>query len=107
MKDKVKLYICTALAALALVSAVSAGAVSAAAKGIGQSAGFAGENTAYLLREYEGHVAIYYEGFDRTPAVVTEIEIAQLPLADQELLTEGLNVADREELLLLLEDLGS
>jgi hypothetical protein len=38
---------------------------------------------------------------------VTDIELRQLPEADREALAEGMHVDSREELLLLLEDLGS
>ena len=38
---------------------------------------------------------------------VTDIEVRLLPAADRETLAAGLSVESREELLLLLEDLGS
>lgn len=106
MTTKIKFYIGTTLTALALLTALTAGA-SAAVKGIGQTAGFDGAENGYMLREHEGHVAVYYAGFDKIPAVVTEIEIGHLPEADRKMLSEGLEVGTREELLLLLEDLGS
>lgn len=106
MTTRIKMYTAFTLAALALLSALTAGA-SAAVRGVGQSAGFAGAENGYVLREHDGHVAVYYAGFDKIPAVVTEIEVGQLPEADRIMLSEGLGVETREELLLLLEDLGS
>ncbi len=104
MKSRVKVYICSALAVLALVSAATAGAT---ARGVGQSAGFDGNGSGYMLRELNGYVAVYFEGFDKAPAAVTDIELQQLPEADREALADGLHVNSREELLMLLEDLGS
>lgn len=106
MTNKVKMYIGATLAALALLSALTAGA-SAAVKGVGQSAGFDTAEGGFVLREHDGNVAVYYAGFDKVPAVVTEIEVGQLPEADRKMLAEGMEVGTREELLLLLEDLGS
>jgi hypothetical protein len=60
-----------------------------------------------MLRELNGYVAVYFEGFDKAPAAVTDIELQQLPEADREALADGLHVNSREELLMLLEDLGS
>ena len=44
---------------------------------------------------------------DRRPLQVTGIEVAGLRRADQELLRGGITVGSQEQLLLLLEDLGS
>ena len=46
-------------------------------------------------------------GADRKPLQVTGIEVAGLRRADQELLRGGITVGSQEQLLLLLEDLGS
>jgi hypothetical protein len=104
MKSRAKMYLCSALAVLALVSAATAGAT---ARGVGQSAGFDGAGSGYVLRDLDGYIAVYFEGFDKAPAAVTDIELRQLPPADREALAEGMHVNSREELLLLLEDLGS
>lgn len=62
---------------------------------------------AYLLRSRDGFVAVY-EGEDRRrPAEVTDIEISLLRRADRAMLDKGIPAADREQMLMLLEDLGS
>lgn len=61
----------------------------------------------YFLRDREGFVAVYEKGHKKTPLAVTDIELASLRKADSAMIEEGLPVADRWELLQLLEDLGS
>ena len=55
-----------------------------------------------------GHVlSVFASDADRRPLQVTGIEVAGLRRADQELLRGGITVGSQEQLLLLLEDLGS
>ena len=54
-------------------------------------------------RGHAGHAS----DADRKPLQVTGIEVAGLRRADQELLRGGITVGSQEQLLLLLEDLGS
>lgn len=61
----------------------------------------------YVLREYEGCVAVFSSVGDSSPVSLTDIEVDTLREADRQILSTGLAVADREELLTLLEDLGS
>lgn len=61
----------------------------------------------YVLREYEGCVAVFASVGDASPMTLTDIEVDTLREADRQILSSGLAVADREELLTLLEDLGS
>lgn len=61
----------------------------------------------YVLGEYGGCVAVYRPEDTVLPEQVTDIEIRLLPAADRRELAEGIVVQTREELLLLLEDLGS
>ena len=61
----------------------------------------------YVLREYEGCVAVFSSVGDTSPMTLTDIEVGTLREADRQILKTGLAVADREELLTLLEDLGS
>ena len=65
------------------------------------------DEAAYLLRSRGGFVAVYEGEERRTPALVTEIEVDLLRRADRAMLDRGIPVADREQLLMLLEDLGS
>ena len=60
-----------------------------------------------ILRDYEGYVSVFASDADRRPLQVTGIEVAGLRRADQELLRGGITVGSQEQLLLLLEDLGS
>ena len=55
----------------------------------------------------EGYVSLFASVADRRPLQVTGIEVAGLRRADQELLRGGITVGSQEQLLLLLEDLGS
>ncbi|WP_087064400.1 BofC C-terminal domain-containing protein [Intestinibacillus massiliensis] len=59
--------------------------------------------TAYAL---DNHIAIYNAG-ETSPALVTDIDVRALPLADQEALRQGIPLADDEALAHLLEDYGS
>ena len=60
-----------------------------------------------LLREYDGCVAVFASVGDTSPITLTDIEVGTLRDADRQILSTGLAVADREELLTLLEDLGT
>ena len=66
-----------------------------------------GAQAEYILRDYEGYVSVFASDADRKPLQVTGIEVAGLRRADQELLRGGITVGSQEQLLLLLEDLGS
>ena len=72
-------------------------------------ASFAGreDSAAFFLRPCGGFVAVYEGRREKTPVTVTEIELANLRGADRALVQKGIPVADRRELLRLLEDLGS
>ena len=61
----------------------------------------------YVLREYDGCVAVFASAVDKDPITLTDIEIETLRDADRQILNAGLAVADREELLTMLEDLGT
>ena len=60
----------------------------------------------FVLREYDGCVAVFAAG-EKKPVTLTDIEVRGLRRADRELLSAGLPCAGREEVLALLEDLGS
>ncbi|HBD85814.1 MAG TPA: hypothetical protein DC001_00125 [Clostridiales bacterium] len=61
----------------------------------------------FVLREYLGYVGVFNAGSGKTPITVTDIETGSLRDADRNMLNAGIAVADRDELLTLLEDLGS
>ena len=54
-----------------------------------------------------GCVAVFASVGDTSPITLTDIEVGTLRDADRQILSTGLAVADREELLTLLEDLGT
>ena len=59
----------------------------------------------YILRDYNGHAALFEETFFDDPAA-TEIYTVLLPEEDAELLREGIPISDQNQLQTLLEDLG-
>ena len=65
------------------------------------------EELRFIVRESGGKVCVFREGFQAQPAIVTEISVGDLPAADRALLEAGMEIAGREALLRLLEDLGS
>lgn len=68
----------------------------------------AGEDMArFYLRDSGGYVAVYERARDKTPMLVTDIELSCLRSADRAMVESGIPVLDRQELLQLLEDLGS
>ena len=65
------------------------------------------DSASFYLRASDGYVAVYEKARDKTPLAVTDIEIACLRRADRAMVEAGIPVADRKQLLELLEDLGS
>ena len=65
------------------------------------------EATCYVLREYEGYVAIYVENDPACPMTVTDIQVSTLRELDKTLLETGIKLYSRERLMMTLEDLGS
>ena len=61
----------------------------------------------YYLRDSSGHVAVFSSRRDKTPLAVTPIETACLRTADRAMLRGGIPVESEDELLMLLEDIGS
>lgn len=61
----------------------------------------------FVLREYSGHVGVFAANGGMAPLTVTDIETDSLRKADRDMLGAGIAVTDRDELLTLLEDLGS
>ena len=79
------------------------------AAGFRKNGGESGRPGAYLVAEYGGSVAVF-DGGDRAlknPLQVTEIGLDSLRAADRALIETGVPVPTREELMALLEDLGS
>ena len=64
------------------------------------------EDAEFVLREYDGCVAVFAVG-ESKPVTTTDINVRTLREADRALLSAGLPAADKDEVLTLLEDLGS
>jgi hypothetical protein len=63
--------------------------------------------SAYVLGEYRGCVAVYEPGAGVLPSRVTDIPVHRLPASDQSRIRRGIAVETRQELLMLLEDFSS
>lgn len=66
-----------------------------------------GMKAEFVLRNWKGYVSVFSPDGGREPVQVTAIETDSLRADDRRLLDGGLSVGSREQLLLLLEDLGS
>ena len=64
-------------------------------------------NAAFFLRQEGDYVAVYPARREKTALRVTGIELKSLRKVDQAMIREGLPVKSMQELLQLLEDLGS
>ncbi len=94
MKIGIRIISCVMLLSLALTMAVFT------------LADFEGPAQVYRLGEHKGLVAVY-SGSGTEPVSVTDIALASLRQADREMIARGLEADSQEELLRLLEDLGS
>ncbi len=107
MDMRLKTVVALLAAVTALTSAALAlGAEDSVSEPPAESAPVETENASFVLREFEGRVAVFSPGRDM-PLSVTGIELDTLRERDRELLFKGLAAGNREELLMLLEDLGS
>lgn len=61
----------------------------------------------YILREYEGRVAVFAANDDTTPATVLKTLVKYLPDYDQKQLKEGIQVKDYQDLVDRIEDYTS
>ena len=61
----------------------------------------------FYLRAHDGYIAVYPNRRGAGPERITRIEIITLRTEDQALLSRGIPASDRQNMLQLLEDLGS
>lgn len=101
MKGKIKVALCILLAAAAVMS------LAAVLGGIGALDAAAAEEDAYLLREYDGYIGVYYPAEAEEPTTVTDIRVSDLPLADRLALSGGVGAEDYSAVIRLLEDYGA
>ena len=66
----------------------------------------AGENEGYMLKSWCGKVAVYAAN-GTEPIETTDIELKNLPSADQKELEKGIFIQSDAQLAQILEDLGS
>lgn len=66
-----------------------------------------GSENRYVLRDYEGLVAVFVENDPELPMTVTDIQVSTLRELDRQLLEKGLKINSHEKLVMTLEDLGS
>lgn len=99
MKLRLKITLCVLLAVCALVSlAVVFGSFGLLPFGAAQRA--------YLLREYDGCVGVWYPFDGAVPTMLTDIRVRDLPIGEQMELTTGVSAEDYAEVVRLLEDYG-
>lgn len=61
------------------------------------------EKVTYVVKEYNGKVAVFEKGKDR-PFKVTEVNTSDLPQADKEILKNGIETDSQKKLSTILED---
>jgi len=62
--------------------------------------------TTYTVKEYEGHIGVFHND-DRTPYQEIDVDVSSLPVADRELLKDGIKVSDANKLNSIIEDYES
>lgn len=65
------------------------------------------ETSSYVLRDYEGYVAVFVENNPDCPMTVTDIQVSTLRELDKRLLQTGMKISSHERLMMTLEDLSS
>lgn len=61
----------------------------------------------YALRPWEGFVAVFCPPEAETPTTMTDIRVQDLPLTDRLAIDRGIEAADYDQVIRLLEDFGS
>lgn len=107
MKNKVKGFILGVMAAAAISSSVFAFAGAGKTENTYSDSVPPGSENRYVLRDYEGYVAIFVENEPKLPMTVTDIQVSTLRELDRKMLVTGMKIDSHEELVMLLEDLGS
>ena len=69
-----------------------------------------GESTQhYIIGEYEGYIAVFYEKYinDTNIKEITNIPLESLPQEEQDRIKKGIKITGKEELMKFLESYGS
>lgn len=111
MKISLKIALMLMMCALAALSAFGAVSTIRAAEDMIPHEVYAqyhakGARAEFMLREEDGRIAVYRSG-ERSAAQLTDIETAILRRADRAMLARGIPAENMDEVLSLLEDLGS
>ena len=61
----------------------------------------------YIMKEYQGKIAIYSSLDQQRPQYVTDFDTLALPAYDRQMLERGIGLRTEEELQMLLEDFSS
>lgn len=101
MKAKLKVALCALLLVFAALS------LAAVLGSLGVLPAAAAEESAYMLREYDGYIGVFYPAESETPTNLTDIRVRDLPLSDRLELAAGIGAADYGQVVRLLEDFGS
>lgn len=64
------------------------------------------EDEGYILKSYNGRIGIFRTG-ENTPIEELDVDLENLPEADQKLLSEGIPAKDKETLRAIMEDYES
>lgn len=107
MKNRVKGVVLVFFLLTAISSTVFTLAESDRVENSVQDSQAPGENNRYVLRDYEGYVAVFVENEPELPVTVTDIQVSTLRQLDRNMLATGMKVDTHEGLMMLLEDLGS
>lgn len=102
MKTSVKIALCVVLMLFAAASLV----VVLADLGVLPAVTAAAEAD-YELRGWDGYVAVFSPPDARVPGTVTDIRVRDLPVADRLALAAGVEAADYDQVIRLLEDYGA
>lgn len=90
-----------------LLAAVCCSALAVSGAVLAQSPSELDGEGRYVLRDFDGYVAVFIENQPDSPMTVTDIQVKTLREADRQLLEMGLKVATHERLMMTLEDLCS
>lgn len=109
MKSKFKLVVIAALLIITVGFSAFAFAGFVRAENTRESVNCFSESDeiCYVLREYEGYIAIYVENEPNRPMTITDIHVSTLRTLDRQLLETGIKIYSRDRLMMTLEDLGS
>lgn len=93
-----------ALCAAAIIGTAAAGVYSGSTEVLAEAQSLADELGCYIIKEYDGKVALFRDG-EEVPAAVYSTPIGQINPADAELLMEGIRIRGLSEAARLLKDL--